>query len=46
MTKYMGLVLIPVILILAGIAVFVLFIIIVARRIESKQKETFEKREY
>jgi NADH:ubiquinone oxidoreductase subunit 3 (subunit A) len=42
----MGLVLIPLILILAAIGIFVLLIFIIARRIDSKKKETFEKRDY
>lgn len=42
----MGLILIPLILILASIGIFVLLIFIIARRIDSKKKETFEKRDY
>jgi uncharacterized membrane protein YqiK len=42
----MGLILIPLILLLAGIGIFVLLIFIIARQIDSKRKETFEKRDY
>ncbi len=42
----MGLLLIPLILLLIGIGIFILFIFVIAKRIESKKKETWEKREY
>jgi NADH:ubiquinone oxidoreductase subunit 3 (subunit A) len=42
----MGLILIPLILVLAGIGLFVLLLYLIAKRIDSKKKETFEKREY
>lgn len=42
----MGLLILPLILILAGIGIFILLIFIIARRIDSKRKETFEKRDY
>lgn len=42
----MGLLLIPVILILLGAGVFVLLIYVIVKRIDSKKKETFEKRDY
>jgi uncharacterized membrane protein YqiK len=42
----MSLLMIPLILVLAGIGIFILLIFVIAKRIESKKKETFEKREY